>query len=436
MASDAHLRTLRAIGFNARRADGTIPEEESAMKSDDTKPAVLSAARLALDAFEAAPTGSTIQDDAAYDAARALGPVLAHLDALTAGEVPASLYGDLNWAAKSDGEARSREMVAAAYVRGRAAGRSEGEAERAQMADDLALVTRRCEEFSRETTKARGELSEFIREQKIERERTAATIALLQAEVAGAARLAAVLSAHWPDDLPAVEERRPVTVADVAGRVLLRMQEEQERLTAELAGAHDRAIVFGRNVVASTERAMQVQIDAMAAELAEARAAAERWKLACERQEQANASADREDDKRVEAARVEGARVERREWSALLTIVDRITFDAPDDKPNGPGEQAIDDMSKALEVDRWPSNVRSRIADLNGHMATLCDALADDCHDLKAAADALRARGEDRPPCPGAGWEWDAFALQWFQPGAKGKAIAVPNRDRGAGGAG
>ena len=400
--------------------------------SDDTKPAVLSAARLALDAFEAAPTGSTIQDDAAYDAARALGPVLAHLDALTAGEVPASLYGDLNWAAKSDGEARSREMVAAAYVRGRAAGRSEGEAERAQMADDLALVTRRCEEFSRETTKARGELSEFIREQKIERERTAATIALLQAEVAGAARLAAVLSAHWPDDLPAVEERRPVTVADVAGRVLLRMQEEQERLTAELAGAHDRAIVFGRNVVASTERAMQVQIDAMAAELAEARAAAERWKLACERQEQANASADREDDKRVEAARVEGARVERREWSALLTIVDRITFDAPDDKPNGPGEQAIDDMSKALEVDRWPSNVRSRIADLNGHMATLCDALADDCHDLKAAADALRARGEDRPPCPGAGWEWDAFALQWHQPGAKGRAIAT-SRARGEG---
>mgnify|MGYP000379005324 CR=1 FL=1 len=111
------------------------------MKSDDTKPAVLSAARLALDAFEAAPTGSTIQDDAAYDAARALGPVLAHLDALTAGEVPASLYGDLNWAAKSDGEARSREMVAAAYVRGRAAGRAEGEAERALLREALATST-------------------------------------------------------------------------------------------------------------------------------------------------------------------------------------------------------------------------------------------------------------------------------------------------------
>ena len=270
--------------------------------SDDPTPALLSAARLDEIRAADAATHPLAMSFACHDR-RAL---LAHLDALTAGEVPASLYGDLNWAAKSDGEARSREMVAAAYVRGRAAGRAEGEAERARLQ----------------------------------------------------------------------------------------------------------------------------------AELAEARAAAERWKLACERQEQANASADREDDKRVEAARVEGARVERREWSALLTIVDRITFDAPDDKPNGPGEQAIDDMSKALEVDRWPSNVRSRIADLNGHMATLCDALADDCHDLKAAADALRARGEDRPPCPGAGWEWDAFALQWFQPGAKGKAIAVPNRDRGAGGAG
>ncbi len=28
--------------------------------------------------------------------------------------------------------------------------------------------------------------------------------------------------------------------------------------------------------------------------------------------------------------------------------------------------------------------------------------------------------------CPGPGWEWDAFAMQWHQPGAKGRAIAVP----------
>ena len=33
-------------------------------------------------------------------------------------------------------------------------------------------------------------------------------------------------------------------------------------------------------------------------------------------------------------------------------------------------------------------------------------------------------RGEDgRPPCPGPGWEWDAFAKAWYQPGAKGPAI-------------
>lgn len=185
------------------------------------------------------------------------------------------------------------------------------------------------------------------------------------------------------------------------------------------------------------EAQVNAEIARLTAELAEARALHEaviEQKIAAHAEEIRLLA--KRDAEAIEQARLDGAREERREWSALLAIVDRITFDAPDDKPNGPGEQAIDDMSKALEVDRWPSNVRSRIADLNGHMATLCDALADDCRDLKAAADALRARGEDRPPCPGAGWEWDAFALQWFQPGAKGKAIAVPNRAGGAGGAG
>lgn len=60
------------------------------MTSDDTKPTDyrIEAARLALDAFDAAPPGSVIQDDAAYDAARMLGPVLAYLDAIAAGEAP------------------------------------------------------------------------------------------------------------------------------------------------------------------------------------------------------------------------------------------------------------------------------------------------------------------------------------------------------------
>lgn len=35
----------------------------------------------------------------------------------------------------------------------------------------------------------------------------------------------------------------------------------------------------------------------------------------------------------------------------------------------------------------------------------------------------LGAITEGRPPCPGEGWEWDAFALQWCQPSATGKAI-------------
>ncbi len=37
--------------------------------------------------------------------------------------------------------------------------------------------------------------------------------------------------------------------------------------------------------------------------------------------------------------------------------------------------------------------------------------------------DLLGAIADKRPPCPGEGWEWDDFALQWHQPGAKGPAI-------------
>lgn len=48
------------------------------------------------------------------------------------------------------------------------------------------------------------------------------------------------------------------------------------RLTAELAAAHDRALAHGVAVVASTERAMQAKIDALEAELAEARDEAEK----------------------------------------------------------------------------------------------------------------------------------------------------------------
>ena len=345
---------------------------------EPTKPAVLSAARLAEIREADASTHPLALTFAGLDR-RAL---LAHLDALAAGEVPdgealgRGLFEHMSVMAWPDGrgkiggpgwdglreDSRSyyRGAALALYTRGRTAGRAEG---------------------------AGSETSAHLIEARNTAQRTAeeahATIARLQAELAEAR--GAVIHADFAGGL-SVCARPGETTKDV------------ERITCPAC------LVKLYSVAADDADKMREQVDRLTAE--------------------------------IDAARIEGARVERREWSALLTIVDRITFDAPDDKPNGPGEQAIDDMSKALEVDRWPSNVRSRIADLNGHMATLCDALADDCHDLKAAADALRARGEDRPPCPGAGWEWDAFALQWFQPGAKGKAIAVPNRARGAGGAG
>ena len=48
-------------------------------------------------------------------------------------------------------------------------------------------------------------------------------------------------------------------------------------------------------------------------------------------------------------------------------------------------------MSKALDLERWPVNVRSRIAALNGLMGALCESLADDCRDLRLAAEIARS---------------------------------------------
>lgn len=36
---------------------------------------------------------------------------------------------------------------------------------------------------------------------------------------------------------------------------------------------------------------------------------------------------------------------------------------------------------------------------------------------------ATTAPSTPRPPQPGPGWAWDAFAHRWYQPGAKGPAI-------------
>lgn len=81
--------------------------------------------------------------------------------------------------------------------------------------------------------------------------------------------------------------------------------------------------------------------------------------------------------------------------AALLAVVDRITFDAPDDKPNGPAEEAIDSLCALLDPEAFPymadANVARRVRALNGLMAKLCTASADDCRDLRVAAEGVRA---------------------------------------------
>ena len=77
--------------------------------------------------------------------------------------------------------------------------------------------------------------------------------------------------------------------------------------------------------------------------------------------------------------------------AGLLAVVDRITFDAPDDKPNGPFEQALLDVSGLLRASRWPPVARGLVIEVSAAMAKLCVASADDCRDLRAAADLIRS---------------------------------------------
>ncbi len=196
--------------------------------------------------------------------------LLAHLDALHAPpEDGGEALGRMLWRMILPYLPSARGSIAldtavtsaalALYTRGRAAGRAEGEAERAQL---QAIIDGEREGYQE----------------------------LLARRAAEIACLATALDAERAHHLTMI------------GRLLAEAQRELDATRAELAEAGERetrAINDGCDV---RER------DRLCAELAEVRATGERWKVACERQEQANASADREDDKRLASARIEGAR--------------------------------------------------------------------------------------------------------------------------------
>lgn len=70
-------------------------------------------------------------------------------------------------------------------------------------------------------------------------------------------------------------------------------------------------------------------------------------------------------------------------------------------------------LAKALLCDEHPNIVRAKAF----KVAALAVRLIEEGDPL--------FRGHERIPneCPGPGWEWDAVALRWWQPGAKGPAI-------------
>jgi hypothetical protein len=74
----------------------------------------------------------------------------------------------------------------------------------------------------------------------------------------------------------------------------------------------------------------------------------------------------------------------------LRQAIRAITVDAPDDKPNGPAEAAMLYLSTILNPKLWgpmTPKQRAMLDQVNGAMATLCEALASDTKALRVAAE-------------------------------------------------
>ena len=81
-----------------------------------------------------------------------------------------------------------------------------------------------------------------------------------------------------------------------------------------------------------------------------------------------------------------------RSAESLIAAIRAITVDLPNDQPNGPAERALLDLEAMLDPSGWkwgdPDTCRRRLANGNDAMAKLCEALADDAHRLRIAAEA------------------------------------------------
>ena len=107
---------------------------------------------------------------------------------------------------------------------------------------------------------------------------------------------------------------------------------------------------------------------------------------------------ERDEARRLQEARIAADLASGQEAKdALVAAIRAITVEAPDDRPNGPAEQALLDLEKALDP-------RVGCAGLNAAReaaAALCEALADDTRALRIAAEAYFG-GDFRAPQEGA----------------------------------
>ena len=251
----------------------------------DTKP-TLPAARLAkireaLAAFEACPVASALQDDAAYDCARALGEVLAHLDALTA-PADGEALGRLMWKLGAHRMSKAEEdwlwdtmpadrktkyvkgaiaLDAHGYARGRAEALegidrwkmiAEGKDVRiAVLRDEIARLTAELAEARAETDRLRQALADA----------RATIVAAPFDDSTIAAVMAAQVKATFDKMLPGLRAELGAQIAERARREGAR--EEREAAIAELtvlrngsdARADERIIAFDEAIDCLRQRA-------------------------------------------------------------------------------------------------------------------------------------------------------------------------------------
>ena len=248
----------RAAGRAACNGCGALVDLP-AMVGD--KPGILSAppvaeARAALDAFDSLPFASEAQDHAAYDCARALAALLAHIDAIAPppGEVDAEALGRAAWcayrkernfqlvgcAAWEDRPDDEREAFAAAAVAAHAIGYAAGLlAPRPPGAPcaDCATLCARADGLERQVawwTRHSTEVGDRLNKMTDERDRLTAELAEARAAIR---RELAAEREGTASDLAVLERRHNAAVEQARAEGA---REEREAIRALLIRAADR----------------------------------------------------------------------------------------------------------------------------------------------------------------------------------------------------